>query len=62
MCTMTGCLSGGVGLPGKKWLRCEKKKTLLLVNEEIEAYKCCVEIGHEHYFIGLGWSTDSVIV
>ena len=40
----------------------EKKKTLLLRNEMIEYFNSCVEIGHEHYLIGLGWSTDSVIV
>ena len=40
----------------------EQKKTLLLRNEIIEYYDSCIEIGHEHYFIGLGWGTDSVIV
>ena len=40
----------------------EKKKTLLLRNEMIEWYKGCVEIGLEHYLIGLAWGTDSVIV
>ena len=28
MCTITGSFSGGVGLPGKKARRSEKKKTL----------------------------------
>ena len=40
----------------------DEKKTLLLINEEIEPYRGCVEIGLEHYLIGLGWSTDSLIV
>ena len=40
----------------------DEKKTLLLRNEVIEYYKSCVEIGYEHYLIGLAWGTDSVIV
>ena len=32
MCTITGSLSGGVAFPGKKALRCEKKKTFELTH------------------------------
>ena len=40
----------------------EKKKTLLLRNEIVEYYKSCVEIGYEHYLIGLAFGKDSAIV
>ena len=40
----------------------EHKKSLVLKNEEIEYYNSVVEIGFEHYLLGLGWSADSVIV
>ena len=40
----------------------EEKKTLLLRNEIVEYYKSCVEIGYEHYLIGLAFGKDSAIV
>ena len=40
----------------------EQKKSLLLRHETIENFNSIVEIGFEHYLLGLGSSADSVIV
>ena len=40
----------------------ERKKSLMLRNEMIEYYDSIVELGYEHYLLGLAWGTESVIV
>ena len=40
----------------------EQKRSLILRNEMIDFHESIVEIGFEHYLLGLGWSADSVIV
>ena len=40
----------------------EQNKSLVLKNEMIEWHNSSVEIGFEHYLIGLAWGADYVIV
>ena len=40
----------------------EHKKSLVLRNEQPCAYNNMLEIGYEHYLLGLAWSPDILIV
>ena len=40
----------------------ENVKSLMLRNEIIDYYNSIIEIGFEHYFLGLGWGSYSLIV
>ena len=40
----------------------EQNKSLMLKDDMFEWYNSIVEIGYEHYLIGLAYSSDSVIV